>query len=58
MYKKGKEKKMYESLLKRSPFKGVLTERKKKREKRGCFVFTRERESALKNREVVCAEKS
>ena len=49
---------MYESLLKRSPFKGVLTERKKKREKRGCFVFTRERESALKNREVfVCAEK-
>ena len=48
MNKKGKEKKMYESLLKRSPFKGVLTEeRKKKREKRGCCVFTRERERVL-----------
>ncbi len=46
---KGKEKKMYDaSLLKRSrPCKGVfLTEerKKKKREKRGCCVFTRERE--------------
>ena len=52
MYK-GERKKMYES-LKRS---GVLTEEEER--KGGDFVVvSSQRESALKNREVVCAEKS